>query len=769
VPAHALRAAAGVRLRVPAATRGEVHVQGDGTDTYFVAEVPVSGDVAPRPLPQRVGLLWDASASARKRDRGLELAVLERYFQALGNARVSLVVLRDRAEPVRRFDIAGGNWTALAQALKGEVFDGATNLGDWRPQADVEEYLLVSDGLGNYGRDAFPALGVRQRLFTLNTAGASADSARLQALAQAHGGRALELTRPAEIDGTVAALLGEPPRVAAIDAVGAQDVVAASLYPEEGVVRVAGRLTGEDAKLTLAIAQGATTRRIDVPLDAHPAPEGALLARAWAGYRLRELEAEPLRNRTQMRLLGQRYGIATRETSLIVLETYDDYVRYDIAPPAEWLAQFEQQRRDTQANKAAERARHLDEVVAQFAEKQAWWETDWARQYKENKAREDAERQRRANGGPPAPVAVDMSPPAEPMPAPAAAAPGRDEDSRQLETITVTGSLIPQAQRDTASPVVATNSDDIQAGSAGARTIHLQPWEPDSPFARRLRAAPAGQVYALYLDEREANADSTAFYLDVADILLAKGQRALALRVLSNLAEMQLENRHVLRVLGYRLLQAKAPGLAVPVLEQVRAMAEEEPQSFRDLGLALDAAGDRQAAIESLYEVVARPWDGRFGGIALIALAEMNAIVARAPRPLDTHAIDPRLLRNLPLALRAVLGWDADATDIDLWVTQPDGERAYYGHQRTAAGGRMSNDFTGGYGPEEFSLRRAMPGKYRVEANFFGSSASVVTGAVTLQLTLSTGFGTAQQHDEAVTLRLGQAKETVLVGEFEVK
>ena len=104
---------------------------------------------------------------------------------------------------------------------------------------------------------------------------------------------------------------------------------------------------------------------------------------------------------------------------------------------------------------------------------------------------------------------------------------------------------------------------------AHAATIRLQPWEPDSPYARRLRSAPADQLYPLYLDERDSHAASTAFYLDVADLLLQRERRDEALRVLSNLAELELENRHVLRVLGYRLMQAKAYPLAVQVFRQV--------------------------------------------------------------------------------------------------------------------------------------------------------------------------------------------------------
>jgi tetratricopeptide (TPR) repeat protein len=235
----------------------------------------------------------------------------------------------------------------------------------------------------------------------------------------------------------------------------------------------------------------------------------------------------------------------------------------------------------------------------------------------------------------------------------------------------------------------------------------------------RMRSASKEDLYRIYLDERASYANSSAFFLDVAGLLMQRGQRELGLRVLSNLAEMDLENRHVLRVLGYRLMEAHAPELAIPVFEEVLRLAEDEPQSFRDLGLALAAASQPQKAIDMLYQVVLRPWDGRFADIELIALSELNATAAEAKarrKPLDTSAIDGRFLRNLPVDLRVVLTWDADNSDMDLWVTDPDGERCFYGAPLSYQGGRMSRDFTGGYGPEEFMLREAKPGIYRVEA-----------------------------------------------------
>jgi len=115
-----------------------------------------------------------------------------------------------------------------------------------------------------------------------------------------------------------------------------------------------------------------------------------------------------------------------------------------------------------------------------------------------------------------------------------------------------------------------------------------------------------------------------------------------------------------------------------------------------------------------------------------------------------------------------VLSWDADNTDIDLWVVDPDGEKTYYGRPLSWQGGRLSSDFTGGYGPETFSLKVAKPGRYEVRAQFYGHRQQVVSAYTTLMLRLSTDFGTAAQKDEDILLRLTGTKDEVLVGTFEV-
>ena len=745
---------------LPAERKPQVQVAPWQDGHYLLAQVPVPASGTPRTPPSEVGLLWDGSGSSGQRDRAREFALLDRYFAAMGNGTVALTVLRDRAGPVSRFRIRAGNWSELRAALQAVRPDGASALAQWQPQPTVKEYLLVSDGLLTYGPELLPAMAPDQRLFAVSSAGARTDSTRLRSWSEAHGGRFVALE--ADVDAAARALLSSPLDVQVDAGRGVQDVVIDRRSEAEGWLWLHARLAADGVPMRVRVGGG---EWLALPAT-QKSDDGELLAGLWAQARLQQLAADRRGNREAMQRLSQQFGLVGPDTSLIVLETLEDYLRYAIRPAGKLRAEYDARFARQVSDRAAADRRRLDEVAARWKERQQWWSRSWPKDAPpqlKGRALEVASADAAMES---APVAMLAAPAPAAPPAPMAAA---TEQRREASSARARRSV--SATNQALDAVVVTGSAIDQAGPAneGELGIQLAAWQPDSAIAQRLRQGPSSQLYNRYLAERDAHADSSAFFLDVADLLLEQGQRELALRVLSNLAEMDLDNRHLLRVLGYRLMQADAPALAVPVFEQVLAMGQEEPQSFRDLGLALAAAGKPQQALAPLYQVVVRPWDSRFDGIALIALDELTHLVARSTPRLDTGSIDPRLLHAMPLDLRVVLSWDADNSDMDLWVTDPNGERAYYGNRLTYQGGQMSQDFTGGYGPEQFSLRNAKPGRYKVEANYFGSRQQLVTGATTLMLRLTTHWGTPKQKDQSVTLRLKDRAETVLVGEFEVK
>jgi hypothetical protein len=720
---------------------------------YFFAEMPVGTRKLERPLPAMVGLLWDSSASGATRNHARELELLDAYFARMKNGEVRLTRLRDTAEPTASFRIVNGDWRALRRALETTVYDGATNFGAVVPDSAVGEYLLFSDGLANYGETGFPQLGMP--LYAI-TSSAQTNPALLKHLAYRNGGRYLDLLAD-DADIAAGKLLGAFERIESITATGATELRVLSPYPENGQVAIAGVLTepGATVRVTLAMP-GRKPRTLALKLSAS-GNESPLAAAFWARARVEELEADYAVNRAEILRVGRTFGIVTRETSLIVLEFVRDYVLFDIPPPPELMAEYERVRQSTRRAAAPDPAQKIERVVAMLNEKEAWWKREFPK------------------GRLPAPVEERRLPTDEELLRRKAlseqvmGAPVQDRVPSAVQVKPMAKSPPPPAPKPAPKPAMRMEADAQSSQTGEIRVMGWQgPGSTDPAYLARLRDAVPDDLYRIYLDERPNYRQAPAFYFDTAQVLFAKGQRELALRVLSNLAEIDLENRQLLRALAQRLIQAGEPRLAIALFRKVATISPEEPQSFRDLGVAYAVVGDAQRAIDNLYEVVIRPWNARFPGIELIALADLNAIVATAPSAIDVSRIDPRLLRNLPLDLRAVLTWDTDNTNIDLVVWDPNKQQSRPGTGFTYQGGRMSQNFTGGYGPEEYSLRNAKPGKYQLQVTFIGHRQQVAgAGPTRVHLWLHTKFGTAQNEVRSLSMLL-RPGETRTIAEIEI-
>ena len=736
--------------------------------TWFTIEMPIDGRTAPRPLPRRVQLVWDASGSAASRQLDREFALLDAYFAAVRETSVNLVRVADTVALPERFDVYGGNWHALRAALEATTYDGASNLGAVRHDGVSSEALWFSDGLATYGEPwklAFPV-----PVYAINSA-ASSDTAALQKIADASGGTSIDLgalTRQGAAD----ALLRRGTRLVDVSAFDAKQIVTQSPGASPGRIVVAGMLTAPGADLTLRLrdSTGATTTRIvSVHAGSHPS---RLTALQWARLSLASIEGESRTNKVRIRELGRRFALATRETSLIVLEQVDDYVRNEIEPPPELRAEYDRLAATTTRRRGESEAARLAQLVRRFEARIAWWGREFPK--------DDLV----------APLQVAKSEAPRPVGALAAPAEASRRDRGELSRESNDERDKLRSARQALNAPAPSTSNFAAAGNAQALdaakksgagndeaattiSIALTPAPNASGAIKRLQSARPEEWQRIYFDERRGNEMNVGFFLDAAEFFIAKGRPAFGLRALSNLAEMDLQNRQVLRLLAYRLQQAGQTRLAVPIFERVLELAPNEPQSHRDLGLALADAEQPQAAVDHLYAVATGAWDARFPDIDLIALAEMNAVADKARRdgqPVDVSAVEPRLLKNLALDVRVVLAWDADNTDVDLHVIDPNGEEVFYGHNASRQGGAITRDATGGYGPEEFALRLAKPGKYRIEANFFGHRQQVLTSGTGLMLWLSSGFGTPAQQDRRTTFRVKSERgERVVVGEFEVK
>ena len=353
------------------------------------------------------------------------------------------------------------------------------------------------------------------------------------------------------------------------------------------------------------------------------------------------------------------------------------------------------------------------------------------------------------------------------------------------------------AERSAPAPVRAKSANAVRPKSAAA-TVKLTAWDPKTPYLEAIKdavtalgggaganAANVAEVaYGEYLVQRKKYAASPAFYLDCAGYFFGIKANALAVRVISNLAELRLDDPGMLRTCAWRLREAGELDAALPILRKVAKLRPEEPHSFRDLAIALEERGRREAnaadvtaAMANYHKTAFTAWKRENAlWTAMVAIEELNALIAwserqkwpegKAPKAPEMEDVYRKLL---DLDVRIALAWDTDNTDVDLHVLEPDGEEAYYQHKRTSTGGFLTHDVTTGYGPEEYLKKAAAKGVYKVLANYFGSRQQTLLGPATVTATVFTNWGRADEKRQILSLRLDKVKDKVTIGEVTVE
>ena len=276
-----------------------------------------------------------------------------------------------------------------------------------------------------------------------------------------------------------------------------------------------------------------------------------------------------------------------------------------------------------------------------------------------------------------------------------------------------------------------------------------------------------------YLDGRKKDRREVGTYLAEAQRRLEKGDVAGAVCVLSSVIEEHPGRGDALRLVGYRLLDMQQPAQAVRLFAQVQRQRPFEPHSYRDLARSLEDAGLYGLAAVNYEIVMAGSWHARFRNeLKLVAREEYVRMMQEAIRKkalgkaLADHfgeRLEKLAEAQKPADLRVTISWNTDATDVDLWVIEPDGTKCYYQRKSTPSGGELSADMTQGYGPERYQIETAPKGTYRVMVHYFRANPNLLAGETHVNVVVTRHAGTPQETTERHTVILKKAGEAVEV------
>jgi hypothetical protein len=113
---------------------------------------------------------------------------------------------------------------------------------------------------------------------------------------------------------------------------------------------------------------------------------------------------------------------------------------------------------------------------------------------------------------------------------------------------------------------------------------------------------------------------------------------------------------------------------------------------------------------------------------------------------------------NGPANFRVTMNW-GDKSDVDLWITEPDGAKVGYSNPKSKNGGHLSTDLRQGPGGEEYQITGGMPGTYKIAVNLY-SRNGLPPGTTHVTGEIITNEGTPSERRARFSANLTEGQTT---------
>jgi len=729
------------------------------------------------------------------------------------NKNVHLYFLNNKLKKIGEYK----NLDTLKNILKSAIFDGGTDFSQINlNNIQGNEILFFSDGIStlsdaNFIKDNRPIHCI--------VSSSKADYSSMKLIASKTKGKFINLNA-LSVEQLKNELQNETLRfLGATHGSYVREVYPSIATPVHGNFSVAGISSSNNTEITLLFGFGnKIEKRINVRLNAKKAASQGNIGRLWAQKKMSELD---LIN------LGQEFGIVTKNSSLIVLEDIEDYNRYAITPPASvgdqssdglmgpspgsggTRARGLKAPRDRDLDMGFNPARSQEEVMAVIysngPERRNLYN-------KYSKLRPCLEGKivlkfTIAANGKVAGIDIVSSRTGYP-----------EFDSAFVDMV---ASLKWKAiKKGNTTPTIPFNftegncgpgirplqerimyveyGDNMFENAVDAAKVIKDWWNMDFSPQQYIRqpkypmpdeteekfsysyqsyqmTGKTEDDYQKYLKMRNDHANDPTFYSDMANWFYTHGDKETALRILTSIAELDIENALLYRLLGYKFKEYGEHSLQKFVYQKVIQWRPMEPQSYRDYALALADNGETQAALDSLGAMLKKPYSknivNRSKGIEEVVVTEMNQLIAKNPW-LNTSKIDKSLLIDIPIDIRVVINWNKNNVSFfGFSIIDPNKEICNDYHS-TNIGGRMSiHNRRGNYGPEQFMLKKAIKGKYKIYAGTYGESEFAADDPLMIMMEIYTKYADKSEQRKIVNFQLPKDKKNTYgrmeIAEFE--
>lgn len=351
-----------------------VVVQSVDNQHYFYTTTLIDAKTIQKKKPDSIGLIWDVSLSCRNRDLKKELELLDAYFHELNSVEVTLYFAGYNFERKNVYSIKNGDWSALRTVLEHVEYDGGTRFSKVK-FASHDEHLFFTDGMSSLSSNVLSS--TTKPIYTISSL-ASSDYAFLNFNATKTVGDFINLNQLNVKDGL------NKLQFKSLKFLGIKEnYLVTEVYPMVGTVvsgsfSMSGISLKASNEITLQFGYD-TTPIIEktITIDAiNQTTNEVSIEKLWAQKKIAFLEINYKDHAEEIETLGKKFGIVTQNTSLIVLETLNDYIQYEIIPPAELRDEFDRIMKQRVTDAKAQKQSNWQNVESYYNQLLAWWKND---------------------------------------------------------------------------------------------------------------------------------------------------------------------------------------------------------------------------------------------------------------------------------------------------------------------------------------------------------------------------------------------------------
>ncbi|MBT5870063.1 MAG: TonB-dependent receptor plug domain-containing protein [Bacteroidetes bacterium] len=278
------------------------------------------------------------------------------------------------------------------------------------------------------------------------------------------------------------------------------------------------------------------------------------------------------------------------------------------------------------------------------------------------------------------------------------------------------------------------------------------------------KATTLAQAKAIFKKQEKTNT-TIPFYIESSEYFL-KWDKEYSFEILSTIASLAPNNIKALKAYAFVLERRGAYKKVVNIYNRILALRPDSSQSYRDLALAYEAAGDYELALTLLYQIVYNTIPNvDCSGIQELAYNELKHLLAFHKNKVSFEKLPNELLSlNFKKDIRIVFEWTQPDVDFDVQFVSPERKFFNWTHTRFESKSLLQEEVSQGYAIKEHIIDDAQTGPWIVNMEFLSTERP--KNPTYLKYTVFQDYGLPTQTKNTKIIAMKDLQNKVTIDRF---